>query len=162
MSSESEDEDHAGGTRELSEIIHARGHANVSASHTTTLEVTSDDWLTPAGDCILAVDANRVPADFDTEFIQACQHPDAKITATITVESETAGTYTEKITGSGSPQLSFENDRSHVARTSTYTDDRTVLINSDIAAADIDRDMVDALSAGADLTLQLSVVVQAE
>jgi|APHM01.1.fsa_nt_gi Uncharacterized protein conserved in archaea len=160
--SESEGIVHSTETKELSEVIHAQGHANVSAEHASTLEITSDDWLTPAGDCILGVEADRVPTDFDTEFIQACQSPDAKITATITVESETTGTYTERIIGSGSPGLTFDNERSHVARTSTYTDDRTVLIGGDLAAADIDRNMIDALTTGADLTLRLSVTVQAD
>jgi len=162
MSTESENKNHSTETKEFSEVIHAQGHTNVSARHASTLEVTSDDWLTPAGDCILGIDADRVPSDFDTEFIQACQSPDASITATITVESEAVETHTEKITGSGSPQLSFDNNRSHVARTSTYTDDRTVLVDGDTAAADIDRDMIDALTTGAKLTLELSVTIQAD
>ena len=53
---------------DLVEVVRARGHENVTAEHVSTLEFTSDDFLTPAGDCILAVEADRVPADFDDAF----------------------------------------------------------------------------------------------
>jgi len=46
---------------EHTEVIRARGHENVQSTHASTFEVTSDDWLTPAGDCILAIEADRTP-----------------------------------------------------------------------------------------------------
>ncbi|WP_335999767.1 DUF371 domain-containing protein [Halorientalis halophila] len=136
----------------MEEVIRARGHENVSAQHASTFEVTSDDYLTPAGDCILGVEADRTPADFDPAFLDACQSGDA----TITVELAAGGS-TETVTGRGHPDLSFENDRSAVGRTSDYVDDRTVLVDADAAAADLDRDLVAALADGADLTVTLTV-----
>ena len=136
----------------LEEVVRAQGHENVSGEHASTLEVTSDDFLTPAGDCILAIEADRVPAEFDDEFVTACQDADATISATIE-----AGEQTVTVTGTGHPDLTFENDRSHVLRTSDYVDDRTVMVNADAAAGDVDRDLVDALADGADATLTLSV-----
>ena len=53
----------------MNQRVHASGHENVSATHGSTFEVTSDDWLTPAGDCILAVEADAVPAAFDDDFV---------------------------------------------------------------------------------------------
>jgi hypothetical protein len=45
-----------------------------------------------------------------------------------------------------------------VGRTSDYTDDeRTILVDGDAAAGDLDRDLVSALADGADLTLRLEV-----
>jgi len=61
----------------MDEVIHARGHENVSAEHASTFEVTTDDFLTAAGDCILAIDADRAPADFDPDFVAACRDADA-------------------------------------------------------------------------------------
>jgi hypothetical protein len=139
------------------EVVHARGHEHVSAAHTSTFEVTSDDWLTPAGDCILAVDADRVPADFDDAFVEACRDPAATITATFTATDDDGTTVTETVTGRGHPELSFENERSHVGRTSDFVDDRTVCVGADAAAADLDRDLIDALAAGADLRFELTV-----
>ncbi|WP_424019682.1 DUF371 domain-containing protein [Halorientalis pallida] len=136
----------------MDEVIRARGHEHVSAEHASTFEVTSDDYLTPAGDCILGIEADRVPADFDPEFVAACQSTDATITVTLD-----AGGHTETVTGRGHPDLSFENDRSAVGRTSDYVDDRTILVDADGAAGDLDRDLVAALADGADLTMTLTV-----
>ncbi len=141
----------------MREVVHARGHEHVSAAHTSTFEVTSDDWLTPAGDCILAVDADRVPADFDDAFVAACRDLESTIRATLTATTETGTTVSDSVTGHGHPDLSFENDRSHVGRTSEYVDDRTVLVGADTAAADLDRALVDALADGAALRIELIV-----
>jgi len=134
------------------EKITAHGHENVSAEHASTFEVTSDDFLTPAGDCILAIEADRVPADFDPAFVDACQDEDA----TIVVEL-TAGGETDRIEMCGHPDLSFESDRSLVGRTSEYVDERTIGVESSKAAQDIDRALVGALADGAELTVTLDV-----
>jgi hypothetical protein len=146
----------------MQEVVHASGHKHVSAAHTSTFEVTTDDWLTPAGDCILAVDADRVPADFDGAFVDACRDPTATIRATLTATTDDGTTVTDTIVGRGHPDLSFEGERSHVGRTSDHVDDRTVLIGADGAAADVDRALVDALAAGADLRFELTVDPDAE
>jgi len=133
-------------------VISAQGHENVTAQHASTLEVTSDDFLTPAGDCILGVEADTVPADFSDAFVAACRDADATITATLSADGHRV-----VVEGSGHPELSFENERSHVLRTSDYVDDRTVMVGADAAAGDIDRDLVAARADGADLTLTLAV-----
>ncbi|PSP91525.1 DUF371 domain-containing protein [Halobacteriales archaeon QS_1_68_44] len=130
----------------MEQVVHAGGHENVTAEHGSTFEVTSDDWLTPAGDCILAVEADAVPADFDESFVAACRSPEATITATLR-----AGGGEQTVEGRGHPDLTFDDDRSLVARTSTYVDDRTVMVDADAAAADLDRKLVAALADGADL-----------
>jgi len=138
------------------EVIYARGHENVTGDHSSTVEVTTDDWLTPAGDCIVGVDADRTPAVFDEAFVSACQSADATITAEFEVETD-GETLTDTITGRGDPELTFEGDRSLVGRTSDYVDDRTVFVGADGAATDVDRALVDALAAGAELALTLRV-----
>lgn len=134
------------------EVVRASGHENVTAAHESTFEVTTDDWLTPAGDCILAVEADASPAAFDPAFVEACQTTDARIEATVTV-----GERTWQAVGRGDPRLTFDSDRSLVCRTSDYVDDRTVMLEASGAAADLDREAVEALSEGAALTLRLRV-----
>ena len=136
----------------MQQRVRAVGHENVRAAHTSTFEFTSDDWLTPAGDCILGVEADTVPSNFDDRFVDACQSVHAKITATLRVDGEE-----QVITGRGDPALTFENDRSMVARTSEYVDDRTVMLEADTAAADINRDIVASLRAGAAVECLLEV-----
>jgi hypothetical protein len=124
----------------------------VAGTHTSTWELTSDDWLTPAGDCIVGVEADPTPTEFDPTFVAACRDADATIVATLRADGQEA-----IVTGRGDPDLTFEDDRSLVARTSDYVDDRTVMVGADAAAADLDRDLVAALADGAALTLTLRV-----
>ena len=136
----------------MEEIIRARGHENVTAEHGSTFEVTTDDYLTPAGDCILAVEADRAPADFDPAFVEACRDADAIISATFE-----AGGHAETVRGRGDPDLELSSDRSAVGRTSDYVDERTFLLGAEFAAAGFDRDLVAALADGANLTVTVRV-----
>ena len=136
----------------MHERIHAEGHENVAATHASTFEVTTDDYLTPAGDCILAIGADRAPSDFDPGFVSACRDADARIEAVIRT-----GSHEATVTGRGHPDLAFGSDRSMVVRTSEYVDDRTVMVGADAAATDLDRGLVDALASGAELILELTV-----
>jgi hypothetical protein len=132
--------------------VAARGHDNVRATHESTLELTTDDWLTPAGDCIVGVEADTAPAGVPAEFAEACRDEAAVVTATFGADGlETT------VTGRGDPDLTFDDERSMVFRTSGHVDDRTVMVGADAAAADLDRDLVAALEAGADLTATLRV-----
>ena len=136
----------------LTETIRARGHEHVSATHPSTFEVTTDDYLTPAGDCILAIGADRAPADFDPTFVAACRKQSAAISLTIE-----AGGHSDTVVGRGDPRLSFENERSAVGRTSTYVDDRTILLEADHAAHGFDRSLIEELADGVPVTVMLSV-----
>lgn len=136
----------------MEEVITARGHEHVTAHHESTFEVTSDEFLTPAGDCILAIDADRTPRDFDDAFVTACQDAAARITITC----EAAG-LTEQVTGRGHPDLTFTSNRSLVCRTSEYVDGRTVAVETSQAAAGFNRQLVAALAEGARLDVTLRV-----
>lgn len=134
------------------ETVRARGHEHVTAQHASTLEITSDDWLTPAGDCIVAIETDRVPSDFTEAFVAACRDHGATITARFVVDG-----HEQTVTGRGHPDLTFENDRSMVLRTSEYVDDRTVMVGADTAAAGLDRDLVTALANESELTVRFRV-----
>jgi hypothetical protein len=136
----------------IEERASATGDENVRADHESTFEVTTEDFLTPAGDCILGIDADRSPSDFDEQFVEAAQDETATIRATFEAADQTI-----TITGRGDPRLSFENEVSMVGRTSDYVDDRTIMVEADGAATDVDRDFVEALADGADLTVTLTV-----
>lgn len=143
-------EEDAEGT--LVETVRATGHEHVQATHGSTLEVTTDDYLTPAGDCIVGIEADRAPADFDDAFVTACQDPDARVAIELVADG-----HSDRIVGRGDSELVLANDRSLVVRTSEYVDDRTVVVGADGAAADLDRALVAALAGGAPLVVRLEV-----
>lgn len=136
----------------MEEVVRAHGHENVRAEHASTWELTTDDWLTPAGDCILAVEADRTPTDFIDGFVAACRSADARIEAAVEVGGEEF-----LVEGRGHPDLTFESDRSMVARTSDYVDDRTIMVGADAAARDFPQSMIEALADGADIVCTLRV-----
>ncbi|WP_290813991.1 DUF371 domain-containing protein [Halovivax sp.] len=136
----------------MEEVVRARGHENVSAEHASTFEVTTDDYLTPAGDCILAVEADRAPAEFDPAFASACRDEAATITVTVAADG-----FEETVAGRGDPELTFESERSAVGRTSEYVDDRTVVVDAAFAAEGFDRELVAALASGAEATITFRV-----
>lgn len=133
------------------EIIEAHGHEHVRATHESTVELTTDDWLTPAGDCILGIEADRAPSDFSSSFVEVAQDAAATITLQLTV-----GDLETTIRGRGDPALAFTSDRCLVARTSAYVDDRTVMVEADRAAADFEREIVERLQAGDAMTATLT------
>ncbi|MFB6167770.1 MAG: DUF371 domain-containing protein [Haloferacaceae archaeon] len=134
------------------ETVAARGHDHVAATHASTFEVTTDDWLTPAGDCIVGVEADRAPADFAPAFVEACRDPTNEVVVVLR-----AGGHESRVRAHGHPELTFASDRSLVVRTSDYVDDRTVAVGADAAAADLDRELAAALADGAALTARLRV-----
>jgi len=136
----------------VKEIVRARGHENVTAEHRSTFEVTTDDYLTPAGDCILGIEADRAPADFDPAFVEGCRDRNARITATLRVAGREAS-----VVGRGDPDLTFGSDRSLVCRTSDHVDDRTVVLDADHGAIGFDRELVSALADGVAMEFELAV-----
>jgi len=57
------------------EVIHCRGHENVKATHRSTLEITTEDFLTPRGDCIICVSADKSLRDLSDDFKEALRTP---------------------------------------------------------------------------------------
>ena len=58
-------------TKSFKEEIIAYGHPNISATHTTTFEITKAAELGKEGTCIIGVRANKACADFDANFKNA-------------------------------------------------------------------------------------------
>lgn len=132
--------------------VRAVGHEHVRATHASTLELTTDGWLTPAGDCILGIEADTAPAGFDPEVVAAARRADTPIALELRADG-----HVDRVRGRGDPGLTFASERCMIVRTSTHVDDRTVMIGADGAAADLDRALVTALREGAPLEARLTV-----
>ena len=122
---------------ELGEFIFGYGHANISATHKTTLEFTKDQHLSKKGNCIVAVAANKALADLTTDFKRSLKKAEAKVSIKIEVDQ-----FIERINAYGSPQLILSHPREMVIRKSDYVCSRTLAIHADKAARDLSRDIV--------------------
>ncbi|HIE33974.1 MAG TPA: DUF371 domain-containing protein [Candidatus Altiarchaeales archaeon] len=132
------------------EKITARGHENIRATHKTTIEITKDNYLTPRGDCIIAVSADKGFLELSDEFKNLLRRRNTGLL----IEIECSG-ITERINAHGHPDLSFKNPDEMVIRKSNFICDRTLVIGSDKGAIDINRELVEKLRAGKRVFIRL-------
>lgn len=133
-------------------VIRARGHGNVRAMHETTLEISRENFLTPRGDCIIAISADKGLADLDEGIKKHLKSGD-KITIEIS-----CGDMKEKVIGYGDPRLTFKSKKSIIIRKSDFVCDRTLCIRADKSAADLNRELVKKIRTGADVCIYVAVV----
>jgi hypothetical protein len=125
---------------ELEEVILARGHENISATHKSTIEITKEAHLSESGDCIIAVSANKALGDLGSEFKKNLLKDHAGIT--ILVE---AGRVTETLSANGSSRLILTHPTDIVVRKSSYVCNRTLAISASKSACELSRDLVKKL-----------------
>jgi len=115
----------------------AYGHENVIGEHKTTVEITTEDYLTKQGTCIVGVEANQKLSDLAPKIRKLVTLETTKIVLVM----EVAGII-EQVTGTGGQSLTYSDSVSMVARTSSYQCERTLMINADKAASDLSREFV--------------------
>lgn len=120
--------------------IQARGHKNVTAEHRSTLEITKEENIGKKADCIIALRANYALKDFSEEIKDAVKSRKTKIELILHV-----GEYFEVVEGRGHPNLTYTDENSMVVRRSRFTCGRTLMVDSDKAACNIDRKIVELL-----------------
>jgi len=116
------------------------GHPNITAGNGTTFEFTKESHLTPRGDCIVGVRADKGARDLAPEFKALAKDPSAVITVEMAVEAMRV-----VVVGLGSPGLSFTHPTDLVGRRSSYTCGRTLMTRADQAARDFPREFVEAM-----------------
>ena len=125
---------------EIREVIFARGHENVLATHKTTFEITKEALLSEKGDCIIAVSADKALADLSFKFKDWLKRENAKIS--ILIEADNVK---EVVSAFGSPKLILSHPTDMVVRKSSYVCDRTLAVKADKAACDLSRKLVEKL-----------------
>lgn len=135
----------------MKQTITAFGHPNVLAKHPTTIEITTHEDLTSAGDCIIAVLATRGCASLSPELKNEIKSG-KKIKVTLS-----AGGVEDVVTGVGHPGLLLSHKDDIVVRTSDFKCPRTLMINADKAAADLNPALIQKLK---DPKTQLSFTIE--
>ena len=119
----------------------AYGHENVIGEHKTTVEITTEDFLTKQGTCIVGVQATQKLTDLTSKIRQLATLETTKIVLIMEVEG-----ITEQVTGTGGSDLTYTDSISMVARTSSFQCGRILMINADKAASDLSREFVNLLA----------------
>ena len=133
------------------EEITARGHPLVRAMHRSTFEVTKEHELTPGGDCIIAIGADKGAKDLAPAFRSVLGTGSATLKTVLICEDHTL-----EVHSAGGPGISLLHPTDLVWRRSMFRCDRTVGINSDVVALSIPREMVASLRDGAEISLILT------
>ncbi len=123
------------------EVVRFKGHKNVRATHRTTVEITREPELTPRGDCIIGVSADKGLKHFSPRFKETIRVPGALVIALILTEHGDV----DVIKGSGDPGLSLDDPNRIIIRKSSYVAPNTVMVRASKAAKDLSRSLVEAL-----------------
>jgi hypothetical protein len=134
------------------EVIRCRGHPLITGSHPTTFEITCVEHLTPAGNCIIGIGADKGCVGLSAEFRDLLTHDDA-----VLVTRLSAGNVEVEVRSHGSAQLTLDHAADMVWRRSRFTCGRTIGICSDHVAATLPRELVSLLRTGAEMTVTLAV-----
>ncbi len=135
------------------ETIRAQGHPLITATHRTTLEVTKEPYLTPRGNCIVGVNANKSVRDLDPR-VKKYIRDGRKLLLILRV-----GKIVDVVEAWGSKELTLSNPKSIVVRKSTHIDDRTLCIRANKAACDISRELINVLSNKPNTILEMYLIV---
>jgi|TARA_B100001013_G_scaffold225736_1_gene138237 hypothetical protein len=122
------------------EEIEFYGHSNVTGTHKSTLEITTEKHLTDKGDCIIGVNAKTACNTLNSKIKEEIQKDNNQITIELIVEDMKF-----KTKAMGSSKLSLKHKKDIVLRKSKFTCTRTVGINAENAAIDIPREMISKL-----------------
>ena len=116
------------------------GHPNIRSLHAKTIEITKDEHLTPRGDCIIGVKANKACADLD----EALKHRLKSNSAVVRIEVM-VGNESVLISGMGDHRLSMLNSHDIVIRRTNFACPRTMSVLCDKASLEVPRKMVKIL-----------------
>ena len=120
--------------------INAIGHSLVQCTHSTTIELTKDDYLTKKGTCILGIKASKACHDLTPELKKKIIAGE-KIDVVIKV-----GEIVDQFYGYGSKKLTLLSTKDLVFRKSNFICDRTILIRCTKSSRDLNRNLIKILT----------------
>ncbi len=126
------------------EVVEFVGHKNVRAEHETTFEITKEHGLTPRGDCIIGVKANKALKDFSDCFRRLARSSSTRIHVVIVSEDGLV----DVASGWGSEGLTYEDPIRIIVRRSSYVSENTAAVRADKAARDLSRALINSLRRG--------------
>lgn len=133
--------------------IKAKGHKNVLSLHKSTFEITKDKDLSLAGDCIIGLNIDKSMVDFSKEFKEKLANDDTKVIVELNTPNAS-----DIIEGFGHHDLTLTHPTDIVCRKSTFICPRTLMIKSDKAAIDLNRDLINDLANGESMDVNIKLV----
>jgi hypothetical protein len=120
--------------------INAAGHSLIQCTHSTTIELTKDDYLTKKGTCILGIKASKACYDLNPALKRKIMNGE-KIDVVVKVDDVVDCFY-----GYGNKNLTLLSKKDLVFRKSNYMCDRTILIKCTKSSRDLNRNLIKNLT----------------
>jgi uncharacterized protein len=113
------------------------GHPNVRSLHSKSIEITKDGYLTPKGDCIIGIKANKACTDLEESIRRGLKSSSAIVKIEVIVGDESFN-----IKGRGDERLTMLNPQDIVIRRTNFVCPRTMSVLCDKASSDMPRELV--------------------
>lgn len=113
------------------------GHPNVRSLHSKSIEITKDGYLTPKGDCIIGIKANKACTDLEESIRRGLKSSSAIVKIEVIV-----GDKSFIIKGRGDERLTMLNPQDIVIRRTNFVCPRTISVLCDKASSDMPRELV--------------------
>jgi len=134
----------------------AYGHPNIKATHKSTLEITTENYLTPKGDCIIGIKSSISPYYFPKKLKELLLK---EIPLKLVLICEN---FKDEVIFYGSPRLTLKSKISLVIRKSKFIDDRTIGIRANKSAKDINRNLIENLKKGKKLIFYIEPYIKVQ
>ncbi len=121
----------------MEEEIVFYGHPEITAMHEMTIEVTKAGSLTPRGDCIIGVNANKACNDLPDALKRRLRDENSIVRMSILVDDKKWD-----FVAYGSTSLILTNKHDIVIRKSRFVCPRTLAIRCDKASNNLPKDIV--------------------
>ncbi len=131
-----------------------RGHKNIISTHKSTMEFTTDLFLSLKGDCIVGVNSSLSLKNLPEEFKEKIRRENSQIKIVLQI-----GENIEEILGHGNPNLQLSDSRAIIVRKSAYTCPKTLAIKANKAACNISKDIIEKLK-NSDSQLKVTIYVE--
>jgi uncharacterized protein len=116
------------------------GHPNIRLLHSKSIEITKSSYLTPRGDCIIGIKANKACTDIKEPIRRGLKSCSAVIKIEVIIENESF-----IIKGRGDDRVTMLNPHDIVIRRTNFVCPRTMSVSCDKASSDVPRELVTLL-----------------
>lgn len=113
------------------------GHPNIRSLHSKSIEITKDGYLTPRGDCIIGIKANKACADLEESVRRGLKSSSAVVKIEVMVGDESF-----VIKARGDERLTMLNSHDIVIRRTKFVCPRTMSVLCDKASSDVPREFI--------------------
>jgi hypothetical protein len=133
------------------QVVRCRGDPLVTSRHPSTFAVTTDNLLTPAGDCIIGICADTGAAGLSSAFKQIIATEGSHLVTRLICRDICVLVHAQ-----GGAWLLLDHPGDLVWRKSAFMCGRTIGIRSDHAARDLPPELVSLLRQGEALVVDLT------